>query len=251
LLFAEIPVRNLRFLVYTTKTHKYKKRKDEIMFSFLVNTDGGLTTAGYAVSIIAGILIFAAAAFLAGKKTKRKKMTTKQLVFCAMAMALAFVTSYFKLFALPWGGSVTLCSMLFIVLVANWYGVSTGVLVGIAYGLLQFIQEPYVLSFFQVCCDYLFAFAALGVAGFFCKSKNGLVKGYIAAVLARGFFHSLGGYLYWMSYMPDNFPKSLAAVYPIAYNYSYLLAEAVLTLIIISVPAVANALNKVRQMAID
>jgi thiamine transporter len=54
-----------------------------------------------------------------------------------------------------------------------------------------------------------------------------------------------------MSYMPDNFPKSLAAVYPIAYNYSYLLAEAVLTLIIISVPAVANALNKVRQMAID
>jgi thiamine transporter len=221
------------------------------MFDFLVNAEGGLTTAGYAVSVIAGIALLALGSFLAGKNTKRKKMTTKQLVFCAMAMALAFVTSYFKLFAMPWGGSVTLCSMLFIVLVANWYGVSTGVLVGIAYGLLQFVQEPYVLSFFQVCCDYLLAFAALGVAGFFCKSKNGLVKGYIAALLARGFFHSLGGYLYWMEYMPDNFPKSLTAIYPIAYNYSYLLAEGIITLIIISVPAVSSALKKVKQIATD
>ena len=29
----------------------------------------------------------------------------------------------------------------------NWYGVGTGVLVGLAYGILQFIQEPYVLLF--------------------------------------------------------------------------------------------------------
>jgi thiamine transporter len=233
------------------KIYRIERRKDEIMFDFLVNAEGGLTTAGYAVSVIAGIALLALGSFLAGKNTKRKKMTTKQLVFCAMAMALAFVTSYFKLFAMPWGGSVTLCSMLFIVLVANWYGVSTGVLVGIAYGLLQFVQEPYVLSFFQVCCDYLLAFAALGVAGFFCKSKNGLVKGYIAALLARGFFHSLGGYLYWMEYMPDNFPKSLTAIYPIAYNYSYLLAEGIITLIIISVPAVSSALKKVKQIATD
>lgn len=99
-------------------------------------------------------------------------MTTKQLVFCAAAMALAFVTSYVKIFQMPWGGSVTLCSMLFIVLVANWYGVGTGVLVGLAYGILQFIQEPYVLSFFQVCCDYILAFAALGVAGFLQKEAR-------------------------------------------------------------------------------
>lgn len=87
-------------------------------------------------------------------------------------------------------------------------------------GILQFIQEPYVLSFFQVCCDYILAFAALGVAGFFAKQSHGLLKGYIVAVIARGAFHALGGYLYWMSYMPDNFPKSLTAIYPIVYNYS-------------------------------
>lgn len=221
------------------------------MLNFLVNAEGGLTTAGYAVSIIAGIVLFIAALFFAGKSAGKKKMSAKQLVFCGMAIALAFLTSYLKIFQLPWGGSVTLCSMLFIVLVGNWYGVKTGVLVGLAYGLLQFLQEPYVLSFFQVCCDYILAFAALGVAGFFAKSSHGLVKGYIAGVLARGAFHALGGYLYWMSYMPDTFPQSLKSIYPIVYNYSYLLAEGILTVILLSVPAVAKGLQRIRQMALE
>ena len=221
------------------------------MFDLLVNGEGSLTAAGYAVSIVAGILLFIAASFFAGKTSEKKKMTAKQLVFCGMAIALAFLTSYLKVFEMPWGGSVTLCSMLFIVLVGNWYGPKTGILVGFAYGLLQFLQEPYVLSFFQVCCDYILAFAALGTAGFFAKSRYGLAKGYIVAVIARGAFHALGGYLYWMSYMPDNFPQSLKSIYPIAYNYSYILAEGAITLVIISIPAVAKGLNRIRQMALE
>ena len=221
------------------------------MFSFLVNAEGGLTAAGYAVCVAAGIALFALAIYFAGKNSEKSRMSTKQLIFCAASIALAFVTSYIKIFEMPWGGSVTLCSMLFIVMVANWYGVKTGVLVGLAYGILQFIQEPYVLSLFQVCCDYVLAFAALGVAGFFAKSPKGLVKGYLAAVLARGAFHALGGYLYWMSYMPDNFPQSLKSVYPIVYNYSFLLAEALITAAVISVPAVAAALNQIKKSAVS
>lgn len=221
------------------------------MSELLVNAEGGLTTAGYAAAIIAGIILFLAAVYFAAKMSPEKRMSTKQLVFCAVALALAYLTSYIKLFEMPWGGSVTLFSMLFIVLIANWYGPKTGVLVGLAYGIIQFIQEPYVLSFFQVCCDYILAFAALGVAGFFAKSKYGLVKGYIAAVLARGVFHALGGYLYWMDYMPDNFPKALASLYPILYNYSYLLVEGVITVIIISIPAVSKAMGRVKQMAVE
>jgi len=205
------------------------------MFKFFVNAEGGLTAAGYGVCIVAGIVLFIAALIFAGKVSEKKKMGTKQLVFCAM----------------PWGGSVTLCSMLFIVLTANWYGPKTGILVGLVYGILQFIQEPYVLSFFQVCCDYILAFAALGVAGFFAKKKHGLIVGYIVAVIARGAFHALGGYLYWMSYMPKNFPQSLKSLYPILYNYSYLLAEGVITVIILCIPAVMRGLNRVKRTALE
>ena len=221
------------------------------MFHLLVNAEGGLTSAGYTVTVIAGVVLFILALAFAAKKSEKGKMSTKQLVFCAVGIALAFVTSYIKLYELPWGGSVTLCSMLFIVLVANWYGVGTGILVGLVYGILQFLQGPYVLSFFQVGCDYVFAFAALGVAGFFAKQNHGLLKGYIVAVLCRGLFHTIGGYLYWMEYMPESFPASLKAVYPIVYNYSYLLIEGVITVIIISIPAVSKALQQVKKMALD
>lgn len=221
------------------------------MFEFLVTAEGGLTKAGYGICITAGIVLFILAVLFTGKSSEKRKISTKQIVFCGIAMALSFITSFMKIFEMPWGGSVTLCSMLFIVLIANWYGVKTGILVGLAYSILQFIQEPFVLSFFQVCCDYFLAFAALGVAGFFAKSSNGLVKGYIAAVLARGAFHALGGYLYWMSYMPENFPQSLKSIYPIVYNYSYLLVEGLITVIIILIPAVAKALNQVKRMALS
>lgn len=213
----------------------------------IVTPDGGLTAIGYGLCLLAAVLLF----FIAGviSQNSRKKLSTKQLVFCGTAMALAFVTSYIKLFQLPYGGSVTLFSMLFICLIGYWYGVRVGVLTGLAYGILQFLQEPYVLSFFQVCCDYVLAFAGLGLAGAFAHSKNGLVKGYLLGILLRGFFHSLGGYLYWMDYIPEEFPKSLTAVYPIVYNYSYILAEGVLTVIVMTLPPVKKGLEQIRKMA--
>lgn len=221
------------------------------MFDFLVNAEGGLTTTGYAVCIILALAVLALGCFLASKASSKEKLSTKQLVFCAMALALGFVTSYIKVFEFPFGGSITAFSMLFIVLIGYWYGPKTGILLGFVYGIMEFLQEPYVLSLFQVCCDYLLAFAALGIAGFFKDSKHGLLKGYLAAILARGAFHTLGGYLYWMDYMPENFPKALAGLYPIIYNYTYILAEGALTMILLSIPAVKKALNTVRKNALS
>lgn len=217
----------------------------------IVTPDGGLTTLGYALCGICAVLLVIAAGFLHEKSAPEKKMSAKQLAFCAAAMALSFVTSFIKVFSLPYGGSVTLFSMLFICLIGYWYGIGTGIMTGLAYGILQFLQEPYVLSLFQVCCDYVLAFAGLGLAGAFMKSKNGLVKGYILGILVRGAFHTLGGYLYWMDYMPENFPQSLSALYPIIYNYSYILAEGIITVIVISLPPVAKALTTVKKMATE
>lgn len=219
------------------------------MFSFMVTKDGGLTTAGYGITIAIAVVIFFVAGYLAGGRAKEDRMHVKQLTFCGMALALAYLTSYIQLFRMPYGGGVTLFSMLFVVLIGYWYGPKVGVMAGFVYGILQFIQEPYVLSFFQVCCDYLLAFAALGLGGLFLKQKNGLLKGYVVAVIARGAFHVLGGYLFWMSYMPENFPKVLAAAYPFVYNYGFLLAEGALTILVLQIPALKNALERVSRIA--
>lgn len=217
----------------------------------IVTPDGGLTTFGYVLCGIAVVALILAAAFLSSKKSSRKKLSTKQLVFCAAAIALSFITSYIKVISMPYGGSITLFSMLFICLIGYWYGTGVGIMTGLAYGILQFLQEPYVLSLFQVCCDYVLAFAALGLSGLFHKSKNGLVKGYILGILVRGLFHTIGGYLYWMDYMPENFPQALSSVYPIVYNYSYILAEGVLTVIVILLPPVSKALAQVKKSALE
>jgi len=140
--------------------------------------------------------------------------------------------------------------MLFICLIGYWYGNKIGLITGFAYGILQFIQEPYFLNVFQMCCDYLFAFVALGLAGTFAGKKHGLIKGYLLAVFVRGVFHSIGGYLFWMSYMPDNFPKSISAIYPIVYNYSFLGVEAMLTIVVLSIPSVQKALENIKRNVI-
>ncbi|MCR5746222.1 MAG: energy-coupled thiamine transporter ThiT [Lachnospiraceae bacterium] len=223
-------------------------------FFVALSEDGSyysLTGAGTALVIILMIVLVLTVSFVSGRDGK--KFSTKQLVFSAMSLALAFVLSFVKIFELPWGGAATLCSMFFVTLIGAWYGPRIGITAGFAYGLLQFIQGGggYILDPVQVCLDYIVAFAALGVSGFFCKSKNGLLKGYIVGILLRGAFHAIGGYIYWMGYMPENFPKNLAAVYPIVYNYSYILIEGVITVAVMLLPPVKSALQRVSIQAAE
>ena len=179
------------------------------------------------------------------------KAKTKKLIYCAAALALAFVTSLIKVYTLPFGGSVTLFSMLFVVLIANWYGTLTGVLVGAIYGVLSFMQEPIFLSVPQFILDYICSFAALGLAGIFSNKKNGLLKGYIFGIFMRGAFATIAGYIFWSAYMPETFPKALEKLYSVIYNYGYILAEGIATIIVISVPAVANAIKMVKKSALE
>lgn len=198
------------------------------------------------------LLVIVAAGFFAGRKKEEKQLfSVTQLAFTGMALALAFALSYVKLWHMPWGGSVTLCSMLFVVLIGYWYGAKVGLVAAFAYGILQFLQGGggYILSLWQVLFDYILAFTALGLSGFFKEKKNGLITGYIVSIVVRGIFHSIGGYLYWMEYMPDNFPKSLTAVYPICYNFAYIGVEGLITVIVLLLPPVKNAIAQVTKEA--
>ena len=116
-----------------------------------------LTTAGYTALVIAMIALLLIGCAIFGSK---RKFSAKQLTFSAMAIALAMVTSLLKLWDMPMGGSVTLFSMLFIVLIGNWYGLSMGLSTALAYGILQLVIDPYIISFPQLLLDYIFAFGA-------------------------------------------------------------------------------------------
>ncbi len=205
-----------------------------------------LTGLGYGALVAFMLLLLILACFLTGDK---KKLSTKHLVFCAAAMALAMVASFLKLFKAPMGGSVTLFSMLFICCIGYWYGLRTGIMTGVAYGLLQLISDPYIISLPQMITDYLLAFGALGLSGLFCDKKQGLIKGYIAGVLGRYFFAFLSGLIFFGSYAEGT--GMSAPVYSLAYNGSYLACEAILTLVILAIPSVNKAFAYIKQMAVS
>ena len=205
-----------------------------------------LTGAGYGALVAIMIVIFLLGCIISNPDGK-KKLSAKQLVFSAMAMALAMVTSIIKLIDMPMGGSVTLCSMLFICLIGYMYGLRTGLTAAMAYGILQLVSNPYIISIPQMLTDYLFAFGALGLAGIFAKSKNGLVKGYLVGVIGRFFFTFLSGMIFFGSYGADY--GMSAPVYSLVYNGAYLGAEALITVIILVLPPVSKGLNRVKVMA--
>ncbi len=208
-------------------------------------TSYSLTTLGYGALVAAILILLILACYLTGEN---KRVQTKPLVFAAVAMALGMITSFMKLFEAPMGGSVTLFSMLFICCIGYWYGLRTGLITGFAYGLLQLISDPYIISLPQMITDYLLAFGALGLSGLFCNKKNGLIKGYIIGVLGRYLFAFLSGLIFFAAYAKGS--GMSAPVYSLAYNGSYLGCEAAMTLIVLAIPAVNKAFARVKQMAI-
>ncbi len=208
-----------------------------------------LTPAGIAVVAVIILVLIATTLIIRRKEQCSKKITTKQLVFSSVALALAMVTSMIKLFDLPMGGSITLLSMLFVVLIGYWYGPYVGIMTAVAYGLLQFVMEPIFYTIPQMITDYPLAFGALGLSGFFHKKKHGLIKGYIAGVLGRYFFAFLSGLIFFASYAKGS--GMSAPIYSLVYNGSYLITEAAITLIIISLPPVAKSLSHIKILALN
>ena len=210
------------------------------------------TGAGYALLIILFVAFLAAALCFAKARSHSHKdslkLTTKQLTFCALAIALGTVLSNVKLFDAPFGGSVTLLSMLFICLPGYWFGLGAGLTTGIAYGILQLIIDPYVIHPMQLVVDYILAFGALGLSGLFSGKKNGLLKGYTVAVIGRWIFASISGWIFFAEYAWEGwhpFPYSLV------YNGGYIFTEAVVTLAILAIPYVKKAFERVRKLALE
>lgn len=219
------------------------------MSLFVKSTADGflLTNMGYIllVALLLGVLYIAS---YSKKDKERAKMDTKQLVFCAVIIALGTITSMIKVYQFPFGGAVTLCSMLVVSLSGYFYGLKTGLLTGFAYGVLQLIIDPYILFPIQVLVDYILAFGALGLSGVFSNSKNGLIKGYLLGVFGRYIFTFISGWIFFGEYAWEGFS---AITYSLVYNGIYIGAEMIITLIIISIPAVSKGIERIKNNTLN
>jgi len=178
--------------------------------------------------LLFGILALAAAGLVLYALRSRKQapapsaFDTRALVYGALAMSLAFVLSYIKLFRMPQGGSITPGSMLPILVYAYWYGPKKGSLVGLAYAVLQMIQDAWFVHPAQILLDYVLAFGLLAVAGFFPRN---LYLGVIAGGLARLVCHWVSGAIFFAEYAPEGMNPWL---YSLGYQASSILPDLVI-----------------------
>lgn len=173
----------------------------------------------------------------------RAKFNTKALVYGGLCVAIAFVLSYIRLYRWPQGGSITLASALPVFIYAYIFGPAAGVAAGTAYGLLQLVQDPYILHPFQVFLDYILAFAAWGLAGFFRKNiSSGIILGGIGQI----FSSFLSGVIFFGSYAPEGMSP---IIYSIAVNGSVLGTDILICLLVSLLPQVRAAIEQLKAKA--
>ena len=197
-------------------------------------------------------------------------MQTKRLTESAMLIALAVVLEFVGRMVIPpmpFGGQLTLVSMLPIVLISYRHGVKWGLTAGFAYSLVQMaLGADTVTAAFQpgyfgdgtmvvnalIMCglDYILAYTLLGLGGLFRnKVENGgiaLMLGSIVALMGRYLAHIFSGYILfsgwaewfftqegfysWGAKLVESLsPNMLGWVYSIVYNGMFMVPEIILT----------------------
>ena len=175
------------------------------------------------VWVAVAVLVALAVILFAINKSARK-WTAKMVAYGALSIALSFVLSCIRLYRMPQGGSVTPGSMLPIMLFSAAFGVGPGLLTGLAYGVLQYLQGGWFANVWQFALDYLLAFAALGLTGIakHLPEKWGLYPAMILAALCRALSATLAGIMFW----------DTAPVASLIYNGTYLIPDTLICIVL-------------------
>ncbi len=168
--------------------------------------------------------------------------STRELTTAAICVAVSFLLSFIKIFSLPFGGSITPASMLPIMAFAYIYGVKKGLIVGLCYSLLQFIQEPFFVAPMQFVLDYLLSFSLLALAGL---AKSNMQKGIAFGCGARFICQFLSGFIFFGMYAPEGMNPVL---YSLAYNGSIVGIECAICIGVSLIPAFRNFLEKTKNL---
>ena len=174
------------------------------------------------------------------------RWTARMLANAALCLALAFVLSYIKLFDLPQGGAVTAASLLPIVAFAYSYGLAPGLVVGVAYGLLQMIQDPWIVTPVQAILDYPLAFACIALAAVARKLPDswGWLAGMALAAVGRFVCHTFTGVVFFAEYAEGTGMSPF--VYSVSYN-SFVFVDMAICAVVMAFPQVRRALKRMTE----
>lgn len=191
-------------------------------------------------SILAALVLAGAVMYIITRD--RRKWTTRMMANASLCIALAFILSYVKLYEMPQGGSVTLASMLPIFMFAYVYSVAPGLMVGFAYGLLQFVQGGWFVHPIQFLLDYPLAFAMLGFAGIAGKLPDswGMIPGILLGTCLRFLCAFMTGVFFW----GEGAGEQNVLIYSAVYNGTYLIPESLICMAIASVPQVRRVVKQ-------
>ncbi len=178
------------------------------------------------------------------------------LAECAIMVALSFVLSLIKVWEMPFGGAVTLLSMLPVCLISLRHGIKWGLGTAFVYSATQaFVSGAHgwglSVTVLIVCylLDYFIAFTVLGLAGIFRnKGTLGQIGGITLVCVLRFVCHYLSGVTIWSSSAFENGFTS-PYLYSLVYNGFYMLPETVFT--VIGAFAILKALSSRRMTTAD
>ena len=172
--------------------------------------------------------------------------STRRLVESAVMIAIGTLLSLFP-FSAPWafGGGVTICSMLPLVIIAHRYGTKWGLFTAFVYSVLQLILGVsnvqfaagygFVLAVGVLLLDYILAFTVIGLSACF----NGVIKNHLVSIVVGIVFtfalrfvcHFLSGWIIWGVITPNEMGL-VAPLYSLIYNGGYMLPETIITALV-------------------
>jgi thiamine transporter len=148
-----------------------------------------------------GVFLVLGVIALIGRFQSEKKFDAKRLAFAGTCAAMSFTLAIIKIS--PYSGSITLASFVPILIYAYVYGVADGLMIGLVHGLLNFIEDAYILTPATFIFDYLLAFMSVGAMGFFGKLRRKekgvlpVVLGCVCVFALRFVFHLLSGMIFF------------------------------------------------------
>lgn len=168
-------------------------------------------------------------------KTKSSKQIVA-MIECSMMIALSTVFSLLKIIDMPYGGSVTIASMLPIVIAAYRHGFLWGLGTALTNSVIQLILGINNLSYFStwqsilaiILLDYIVAFGVFAISGLFRRIEKrqnfAFLYGILASSVLRYACHVIAGATVWAGLsIPDN----AALLYSLSYNATYMIPETI------------------------